>query len=152
MLNSPMTWLLSPTDKVKFDWRSPTDKVSADWLSPTNYQLYLIGWTLLTRLYLISLGLLTRLHLIGCNLLNRLYPIDWALLSRIHLIGWALLTSLHLIGWALLTLTDGLDDLCQKDTVRHVLLKVTDGVLVLGFLQVMVGPVCVYLQSKKESI
>lgn len=49
------------------------------------------------------------------------------------------------------TLTDSLDDLGQKYPVWHVLLKVTDGVLVFGFLQVMIGPVCVYLQKNKTA-
>lgn len=49
------------------------------------------------------------------------------------------------------TLTDSLDDLGQKYPVWHVLLKVTDGVLVFGFLQVMIGPVCVYLQKDKTA-
>lgn len=49
------------------------------------------------------------------------------------------------------TLTDGLDDLGQKYPVWDVLLKVTDGVLVFGFLQVMIGPVCVYLQKDKTA-
>lgn len=62
---------------------------------------------------------------------------------------------LRLTSWTSIDIFDflicnDLDDVCQKDPVRDVLLQVLDQPLVAGFCQVVVGPVSVNLLGDRE--
>lgn len=64
-------------------------------------------------------------------------------------LGWLYCNLLVLKGKY--ELTHNLDDLGQEYAISHILLEVLDETFVAGFGEVMIGPIRVDLQKKKEA-